>query len=58
MLPAWVEGSPDGYRLYAENGFKDVEYVREQTGKWLTDYTIMRREAKTQFEAGRSIVLN
>jgi len=56
LLPAWVEGSPNGHHLYEENGFKDVEHVHDQTDKWLVEYTIMRREPKTHFEAGRSIV--
>jgi hypothetical protein len=56
LVPTWVEGSPDGHHLYKENGFVDVEYVNKKTGKWLSEYTVMKREPKTSFEAGRSIV--
>ncbi|TID16586.1 Acyl-CoA N-acyltransferase [Venturia nashicola] len=56
LVPCWVEGSPDGYHLYEENGFKDVQYVNEKFGDWLLEYTVMKRESKTQYEAGRSIV--
>lgn len=56
LVPCWVEGSPDGHHLYEENGFKDVQYVNEKIGDWLMEYTVMKRESKTQYEAGRSIV--
>jgi hypothetical protein len=57
LLPTWVESSPDGHHLYEMNGFRDVEKVYIQTENWLSDFTIMKREPKTSFEAGRSIVL-
>jgi hypothetical protein len=58
LVPTWVEGSPDGHHLYESNGFKDVEHVNwrcEKGQKWLSEYTVMKREPKTSFEAGRSI---
>jgi hypothetical protein len=58
LVPTWVEGSPDGHHLYASNGFKDIEHVHsrcEKGKKWLAEYTVMKREPKTSFEAGRSI---
>jgi hypothetical protein len=58
LVPCWVEGSPNGHHLYQENGFNDVQYVNEKIGDWLMEFTVMKREAKTQFEAGRSIVFN
>jgi hypothetical protein len=56
LVPTWVEGSPEGHHLYEENGFVDVEYVNDKVGKWVSEYTVMKREPKTSFEAGRSIV--
>lgn len=54
-MPAWVEASPDGHHLYESNGFRDVEYVNVKTKLWVSEFTIMRREPKTEFVAGRSI---
>ena len=56
LVPAWVEASPAGHHLYEENGFRDVEYVNVPTKRWVSEFTIMRRDPKRQFEAGRSIV--
>ncbi|TLD24671.1 Acyl-CoA N-acyltransferase [Venturia nashicola] len=56
LVPCWVEGSAAGHHLYEENGFKDVQHVNEKFGNWSMEYTVMRRESKTQQEAGRSIV--
>jgi len=58
LVPTWVEGSPEGHHLYESNGFKDVEYVNLPTKKWVAEYTVMKREPKTSFDAGRSIVFN
>jgi len=58
LVPCWVEGSPEGHHLYEENGFKDIEYVKQNFGKWVMEFTMMRRESKKSFEAGRSIVFS
>jgi hypothetical protein len=58
LVPAWVEASPFGHHLYETNGFKDVEYVKTPSKKWVSEYTMMKREPKTQLEAGRAIILN
>ena len=58
VVPAWVEASPFGHHLYEENGFRDVEAVKPPTKKWVSEYTMMKREPKTTLEAGRAILLN
>jgi hypothetical protein len=51
FLPWYVKGSPAAYHLYASNGAKDLEYVRNEvkspsdpTKVWVGEYTVMRRE--------------
>jgi len=58
LVPCWVEASPFGHHLYKENGFRDVEKVQTRTKKWVSEYTVMRREPKTRLDAGRTVLLN
>lgn len=44
MVPAWVEASKAGHKLYESCGFRNVEKVATRAGKWCSEYTMMKRE--------------
>ncbi|EON68626.1 hypothetical protein W97_07884 [Coniosporium apollinis CBS 100218] len=45
-VPAWVEGSPAGWRLYDTHGFEELEKIAKKTKKWTVVYYMMRRKAR------------
>lgn len=45
-LPAWVEASPNGNRVYTQGGFVQVERTGCKTSVWEIDGNLMRRPAK------------
>ncbi len=45
-VPAWVEGSPAGWRLYDTHGFEELEKIVKKTRKWTVVYYMMRRKAR------------
>lgn len=33
-LPAYLEASPDGHRLYLKNGFRDIDVLEIDLSQW------------------------
>lgn len=56
MLPIWLEASTTGHDVYLRQGFHDWVHCKLTMGKWVIEYSLMKRDPKsTQIEIGTGI---